>query len=91
MGLAYRLGWPFARTLAAMGMPMLIRIEAMRDNEAGVFVARSPDVDGLVLEADSLEGLMNEARLVLPDLLWEPRGIEAVHTTMRMRAYQPAA
>jgi len=46
-----------------------ITIEARWDGEAGVWLATSAQVPGLVVEAVSWPGMIEEVRLVLPDLL----------------------
>ena len=46
-----------------------INIQARWDGEAGVWIATSSDVPGLVVEADSWPAMINEVRLVLPDLM----------------------
>jgi len=46
-----------------------ITIDARWDAEAGVWIATSHDVAGLVVEADTWAGMIEEVRLVLPDLL----------------------
>jgi len=50
-------------------MSRSITITAHWDDEAGVWLATSPDVNGLVVEADTWAGVIEEVRLVLPDLL----------------------
>jgi hypothetical protein len=45
------------------------KINFMRDDEAGVWIATSDDVPGLVLEHDSLDILMARVRLAAPELL----------------------
>lgn len=65
----YRLGWPLGKVIARMGVPTVIRIFVIKDEEAGVFVGTSRDLPGLVVEADSLEAILDEARAVIPDLL----------------------
>lgn len=44
-------------------------IEARWDPEANVWIATSPDIAGLVVEADTWRTMIEEVRLVLPDLL----------------------
>ena len=44
-------------------------ILAQRDKEAGVLVAESEDVPGLVAEADSPNGLVQKLRTLIPELL----------------------
>lgn len=39
------------------------------DPEASVWVATSEDIPGLIVEADTVEALAEELRLVIPDLL----------------------
>ena len=39
------------------------------DDEAGVWVATSPDIIGLVLESESLDNLMNRVKDAIPELL----------------------
>jgi hypothetical protein len=46
-----------------------ITINARWDGEAGVWIATSDDAPGLVVEADSWPAMIEEVRLVLPDLL----------------------
>jgi hypothetical protein len=46
-----------------------IIINACWDTEAGVWIATSADVTGLVVEAATWPSMIEEVRLVLPDLL----------------------
>lgn len=46
-----------------------ISIQARWDSEASVWIATSCDVPGLVVEADSWPKMIEEVRLVLPELL----------------------
>ena len=46
-----------------------IIIEARWDGEASVWIATSADVPGLVVEADTWPGMIEEVRLVLPELM----------------------
>ena len=65
----YRLGWYFATWLAKMGMPVLIKVEIIRDDEADVYVATSSDLKGLVVEAQTLDELEKEVFELVPQLL----------------------
>ncbi|MBU3566592.1 DUF1902 domain-containing protein [Polynucleobacter alcilacus] len=56
----YRVGLPLWRQAAQLGCPMMIRVNAFFDEEAKVFVATSPDLKGLVAEADTLDALEKE-------------------------------
>lgn len=72
MGMHYRYGWPMGHLLAKAGVPTKIRVDVIRDEEAGVFVGTSMDLRGLVVESDTLEGIVREARLLIPDLVRSP-------------------
>ena len=51
------------------GMTRSITIDARWDGQAGVWIATSTDVAGLVVEAETWPAMIEEVRLVLPDLL----------------------
>jgi hypothetical protein len=44
-------------------------IDARFDPEAGVWLATSADLPGLVVEADTWPAMIDEVRLAIPDLL----------------------
>jgi hypothetical protein len=46
-----------------------INIQARWDGEASVWIATSNDVPGLVVEADSWPTMIEEVKLVIPDLM----------------------
>jgi hypothetical protein len=46
-----------------------INIQARWDGEASVWIATSSDVPGLVVEADTWAAMIEEVRLILPDLM----------------------
>jgi hypothetical protein len=46
-----------------------INIQARWDGEASVWIATSNDVPGLVVEADTWPAMIEEVRLVLPELM----------------------
>ena len=48
-------------------MPFLVR--AHWDREANVWWAESDDILGLVAEADTVEGLVDDIRAIVPDLM----------------------
>jgi hypothetical protein len=50
-------------------MSRSVTIEANWDDEAGVWLATSSDVPGLVVEAESWSRMIEEVGLVLPELL----------------------
>lgn len=65
----YRLGWPCAAFFASFGMPLLIKVEIIHDKEADVYIATSPDLKGLVVEAQTLVELEKEVWYLVPELL----------------------
>ena len=65
----YRLGWIFAALLAKIGVPLLIKVDIIHDNEANVYIATSSDLIGLVVEAETLDELEKEVLELVPELL----------------------
>lgn len=62
-------------------------IVAQWDGEAGVWVAQSDDVPGLVAEADSPNVLVQKLRTLIPELL-ELNGVVSARTTSFHVLYQ---
>ena len=62
-----------------------IDIQARWDAEASVWIATSRDVPGLVVEADSWPEMIEEVRLILPDLL-EVRGEKRIDISLTFKA-----
>jgi hypothetical protein len=62
-----------------------VTIEAHWDAEASVWIATSNDVPGLVVEADTWPAMIQEVRLVLPELL-ELAGEHADNLSLTFRA-----
>ncbi|MFI3185794.1 MAG: DUF1902 domain-containing protein [Methylococcaceae bacterium] len=52
-----------------MGIPLLIKVEIIHDDEANVYVATSSDLKGLVVEAEALDELEKEVLDLAPQLL----------------------
>ncbi len=71
----WRLGFPGWRIAANIGVPIQIKVDVCRDNEANVYYATSDDI-GLAVESDSLDALIKEIDLALPELL------ELAHTSI---------
>ena len=65
----YPLNWPLSMFLGSIGVPLLIKVEVLFDAYSNVYVATSPNVHGLVVEADSLDQVRAEVESVLPELL----------------------
>jgi hypothetical protein len=65
----YRLGWPFATFFAEIGLPLLIKVEIIHNPNANVYIGTSPDLQGLVVEAETLDELEKEVWFLVPELL----------------------
>lgn len=50
-------------------MANILKVQAFWDDEAGVFVAESDDVPGLVAEAATVELLLEKLKVLIPELL----------------------
>jgi hypothetical protein len=62
-----------------------ITIEARWDAEAAVWLATSPEVPGLVVEAPSWTAMIEEVKLILPDFL-ELAGLPPADMSLTFRA-----
>ena len=58
-------------------MSRTYEVEARWDSEAGVWVAESNDIPGLVAEAESMNGLVEKVRVLVPELFELNGGLEA--------------
>ncbi|ETD67736.1 hypothetical protein V757_10995 [Pelistega indica] len=67
----YRVGLPFWRSLARMGITLSVMIEVLHDNEANVFVVTSPNLHGLIVEASDIKALLHEIHSSIDELLYE--------------------
>ncbi len=65
----YRVGFPGWKVVARHGFPVKVLVEIARDDEAGVFLASSPDLRGLHVEGETLDELHREVRSALSALL----------------------
>lgn len=72
----YRVGNPFWRFLARLGVPLVLRVDVVFDKEARVYVATSPDLRGMVAEARSRDELISSVYdcvdLLIEDHLHHP-------------------
>lgn len=60
----YRIGFPGWKIAARLGVRLLLRVEDVRDDVAGVFVATCPDLPGLVAEAKTANELIQSVMTV---------------------------
>jgi predicted RNase H-like HicB family nuclease len=65
----YPLKFPFSQLFAKFGATLTINIDCIFDDEAGVFVATSHDIPGLILETDNFVELKKEIEEAIPNLL----------------------
>jgi hypothetical protein len=73
-------------------MSRAITIDARWDAEAGVWLATSTDVPGLVVEASTWPTMIEEVRLVLPGLLeLNGQGGKALSLTFRAEEHLDVA
>lgn len=68
MAFAWRMGFPGWQIAANMGMPIKVKVEVCRDDEAGVYYATSNDI-GLAVESESLDGIVKEIEAAAAELL----------------------
>lgn len=64
-------------------MPQHYTVNTFWDTEAGVWVATSDDIPGLVTEADTMETLVAKLKVMVPELL-ELNHIEPAGPTLRV-------
>jgi len=57
-------------------------VDAHWDSEAGVWAAESEDIPGLVTEAESLNGLVDKIRVLVPELFELNGGLEPGQTAV---------
>lgn len=85
----YRLGWIFAKWFAKIGIPLLIKVEIIHDDEAGVYIATSSDLIGLVVEAETLDELEKEVLELVPELLALNNPTLQTNSNTRLAFFQP--
>ena len=58
-------------------MPRTFHVELRRCEETNVFVATSPDIPGLVVEAETVGGVMDAIKECAPHLIEDNLGLES--------------
>ena len=66
-----------------------LKVQALWDGEAGVWVAESDDVPGLATEAATLEELMAKLAVMVPELLEENGVALELPVELRLEATRP--
>ena len=76
-------------------MSRTYEVEARWDSEAGVWVAESDDIPGLVTEAESMNALVEKVRVLVPQLFELNGGLEpgqkTVHVLVRAHHEETAS
>lgn len=67
----YRIGYPFWKLAARVGIPISIPVIVEHDEEANVYIATSHNMRGLVVEASSMDELLVEVNDVVSMLMEE--------------------
>lgn len=66
-----------------------LKVQALWDGEAGVWVAESDDVPGLATEAATLEELLAKLAVMVPELLEENGVALGLPVELRLEATRP--
>lgn len=66
-----------------------LKVQALWDREAGVWVAESEDVPGLATEAATLEELLAKLAIMVPELLEENGVAVELPVELRLEATRP--
>lgn len=67
--MAYRVGLPLWRLAGRLGIPLSLRVYIHRDEESASYWTSSPDLGGLIVTGRTLDELVREVELAVPDLL----------------------
>ena len=65
----YRVGFPFWKTAARIGIPVKVTVNVRRDEASGTYWAESDDLDGLVVSGATLDELQREVLSAASTLL----------------------
>lgn len=89
----YRVGFPFWKTAARIGIPIKLSVNVHHDKASGTYWAESDDLDGLVVSGATLDDLQREVLSAASTLL----GLsmialrKPVTADMRLRSPVPCA
>lgn len=65
----YRAGLPGWKLIARAGGKIVVNVNVIKDEDAGVYVATSANLRGLVVEAETLDKLNEEIHIAVSELL----------------------
>lgn len=86
----YRVGYPFWKTVARLGVPVLVRVHVHRDPESNTYWADSPDLDGLVVAGSDLDELRQEVSIGAHDLIELAMNGHAAKAQTELRLREPS-
>ncbi|KEH08271.1 hypothetical protein GY14_20730 [Delftia tsuruhatensis] len=81
----YRVGLPFWKTAARLGVPIKVRVDVHYDEESSSFWAKSPSLDGLVVAGANLDELREEVISAASELLALQLEDKVAHATTEIR------
>ena len=90
----YRVGFPFWKVVARVGIPVRLRVRVFHDESSNSYWAESDDLDGLVVSGATLDELQREVLSAASTLLeLSMRGAPRAHITadMSVRSMLPCA
>jgi len=70
-------------------MARTIKLRAVQDTEAGVYVVTGENYGGLTFEAESMEHALDRAKVIVPDLM-EANGDDTADLTISLTEYRLA-
>lgn len=86
----YRIGLPMWKLYARLGGALFCRADVAHDKDANVFIATSPDLKGLVVEAETIDTLFIETQDCINMLLAEQLDSKAqAHTLWHKDLHAP--
>jgi predicted RNase H-like HicB family nuclease len=65
----YPAGWLGWKTLARMGVPILVTFAIARDIETNLYIGKSNNIKGAFAEGETLDELVKNLKLALDDIL----------------------
>ncbi|MEA5097274.1 MAG: DUF1902 domain-containing protein [Burkholderiaceae bacterium] len=65
----YPIEYPLWSILARFGRRLIVKIDVQHDEEAGVYIATSQNLNGLICEAATMDELKAETERVMRDLV----------------------
>ena len=65
----YRVGLPGWKIAARAGIPLLVRVDVHYDPDVKSYWTTSPDLVGLIVTGNSIDELLNEAKIGMNELI----------------------